>query len=44
MYRVAYYISGGFRTAKYFESLRDALQFSVYQVDLDNFYELTKEE
>ena len=42
MYRVVYYMTGGTRTSKEFESVSAALQFSVYKVGFGQLHEIYK--
>jgi hypothetical protein len=42
MYRVVYYLSGGTRISKEFETISEALRFSVYRVGFGQFHELYK--
>jgi hypothetical protein len=44
MYRVKYYMSGQTLVSKYFETLHNAVMFSVYQVTSGNVYSIDKVE
>ena len=40
MYKVRYYLTGGTFTSKLFETLSEALRFSVYQVKTGNVHSI----
>ena len=42
MYLVKYYTTGYTLSRKYFDTLNDAIMFSIYKVKMDNLYEIIK--
>jgi len=42
MYKVRYYMTAGTLTSKIFQSLHEAVTFSVYGVNYENFYGIDK--
>lgn len=42
MYKVRYYMTAGTFTSKTFETLSDAVNFSIYNVSYGNFYGIDK--
>jgi hypothetical protein len=44
MYRVRYYLSGGTRATKFFDTLHDATMFVVYKIRACEVYDFIKVE
>ena len=42
MYKVVYYMSAGNRASKTFETISEALQYSVYKITAYQLYEIYK--
>ena len=44
MYKLKYYENTGQMTVKYFDTVNEALQYSVYRIPFQSFYSLDKVE